>query len=225
MVNYCFIFSIVIFNSVFLIEIFRLTGNESRSIEEPALSDAESDRSTTSPLIKAERELQKLQKSQDLPSRYSPSSQKKFYGSDVSYLGRHTTDYEFSKKVIPSPKYSAKNPSYISTSPKQKGGRVTSTPKRENRENKSRAENGRLPRTPPRIQIQPKKYSSPTRFDVEVDQRSKHDGQKGLKLVADGSSYQTKSSKDRLSDSKSPSPSRSPGKWFSFSAQVLVVRR
>ncbi|XP_041349115.1 uncharacterized protein LOC121368448 [Gigantopelta aegis] len=198
----------------------RLNGNVSKPVED-ILSDGDSNKSTTSPLIKAERELLKLQnKQRDLQSKYSPSSQKKFYGSEMSYSGKRATEYEYSKKIVQSPKYSVKQSSFVSTSPKQRS-RGTGTPKQDHRESRNRSENSRLPRTPPRIQIQPKKYSSPTRFDVEVDNRPKHDRLKGLLSVPDGDGYPSQTSN---SNSKSRSPNKSPGSMKTVADTLERVR-
>ena len=213
----------------FLKDIFyflpRLTGSVARPFEE--IPDADSD-SATSPMIKAERELLKLQNKQEkelkfqdkqnLPSGYSPSSHKTFYGSEVPFSGKHSTEYEFSKKVAQSPKYS-KQPFYISSTPKQRS-LSSGSPKQSNRESKNRSETSRMPRTPPKIQIQPKKYSSPTRFDVEMESRPKNE--KHRKLTADDGHYAAKTSKDLLSSSKSRSPNRSPGMSCNCTALSLI---
>ncbi|XP_046566922.1 M-phase phosphoprotein 9-like isoform X2 [Haliotis rubra] len=161
-----------------------------RRVESSPESDVDSD-SGPSPLLKAERELRRLQTDSTSSFRegFQPKLQKKFYGSEVAYPGRYREAASSSK--------------LDSSRSKQKylAGKLSNSPKPKNQSrNMSRSDtqinsvgthNGILSPKRTKLKLQPKEQSTPTRLDVSLNN------------LTNGHDSNQKSTKDKLSRAKS----------------------
>ncbi|XP_046335111.2 uncharacterized protein LOC124117338 [Haliotis rufescens] len=162
-----------------------------RRVESSPESDVDSD-SAPSPLLKAERELRRLQTDSSTSFRdgFQPKLQKKFYGSEVAYPGRYRE--AASNSTLDSSRSQPKNTS---------SGKSSNSPKPKSQSrNMSRSDtqidsvgthNGILSPKRTKLKLQPKEQSTPTRMDVSLNN------------LTNGHESSQKITKDKLSRSRS----------------------
>ncbi|XP_046558698.1 uncharacterized protein LOC124267752 [Haliotis rubra] len=133
-----------------------------RRVESSPESDVDSD-SGPSPLLKAERELRRLQTDSTSSFRegFQPKLQKKFYGSEVAYPGRYREAASSSKLDSSRSKPKNTSPGKSSNSPKPKN-QSRNMSRSDTQINSVGTHNGILFPSRTKLKLQPKEQSTPT---------------------------------------------------------------